>query len=169
MGSFLVASLSQNQNLHPLPTISHCLSTIYSNCHSFFSFIYTELEGELVDDEFQPFSTPSGYSINMAPGSGLTAAYSQASAGPPPPATQVCYCSRLNFPMFPKTIFLLLFFNPHSAKFVVNRLPVRCRRRNKKNVINSTNTKQKEQVSAIVCNVEWFLDFAQTSIRPAKS
>eukprot|EP01032_Pedospumella_encystans_P014244 gene14244-16374_t len=47
-----------------------------------------ELEGELVDDEFQPFSTPSGYSINMAPGSGLTAAYSQAPARPSPPATQ---------------------------------------------------------------------------------
>lgn len=26
-------------------------------------------------DEEAPFSTPSGYSVNMAPGSGLTAAY----------------------------------------------------------------------------------------------
>lgn len=47
-----------------------------------------ELEGELVDDEFQPFSTPSGYSVNMAPGSGLTAAYSRAAAGSTLPPTQ---------------------------------------------------------------------------------
>jgi len=32
-------------------------------------------EGELISDPNMPFSTPTGYSVNMAPGSGFTAAY----------------------------------------------------------------------------------------------
>jgi len=62
----------------------------------------TELEGELVVDESQPFSTPSGYSVNMAPGSGLTNAYNRTAANPQTTTAQVCISNAL------RRFFLLL-------------------------------------------------------------
>lgn len=128
---------------------------------NFFSRI--ELEGELVEDEFRPFSTPSGYSVNMAPGSGLTAAYSRASADstpvstPAPAPTQVQYvpmicCVNASCGLLWCDASLLctmrkmVYLSYHNIQLCECRLRVRSLQKSKKSTTSFTSTKQREQV-----------------------